>query len=130
MDRITFLSYLSHCSSSTGPHHIEAEDDVATEVNGQISISLVADPLEPHDLEYNNIKFVLANIAEIWQPLAKLGCTSELLTVLRQWASSLAPPTTTVSAPFTACRRNPHSPAPLTPHTALPLWQPLPPRCY
>ncbi|KAL8259241.1 hypothetical protein R6Q59_027194 [Mikania micrantha] len=85
MDQSTLLSYLSHCSSSTGPHHIEAEDDVATEVNGQITISLVADPFEPHDLEYNNIKFVLANIAEIWQPLTKLGCGSELLTALRHW---------------------------------------------
>ncbi|KAL8259226.1 hypothetical protein R6Q59_027179 [Mikania micrantha] len=59
MDRSTLLSYLSHCSSSTGPHYIEAEDDVATEVN------------------------------EIWQPLTKLGCTSELLTVLRHWKEEL-----------------------------------------
>ncbi|KAD1046740.1 hypothetical protein E3N88_43372 [Mikania micrantha] len=83
MDRSTLLSYLSHCSSSTGPHHIEAEDDVATEVNG-LYITFT-----PGNLEYDNIKFVLANIAEIWQPLTKLGCTSELLTVLRHWKEEL-----------------------------------------
>ncbi|XP_076913530.1 protein SIEL-like [Bidens hawaiensis] len=90
MDWATLLSYLSHCSMSTGPHHIEIEDDVATEVSGQISVSRVVDPLELHDKEYNCVKFVLANVAEIWQPLMKLGCISELLTALRRWKEELA----------------------------------------
>ncbi|KAI3829476.1 hypothetical protein L1987_03601 [Smallanthus sonchifolius] len=89
MNRDTLLSYLSHCSTSTGPHHIEAEDDLATETNCQISVSHVGGPLEPHDKEYNDVQFVLANIAEIWQPLIKLGCTSELLTALRHWKEEL-----------------------------------------
>ncbi|KAK9057864.1 hypothetical protein SSX86_022703 [Deinandra increscens subsp. villosa] len=89
MDRNTLLSYLSHCSSSTEPHHIEAEDDLATDFNCHILVSHVADPLELHDKEYNDVKLVLANIAEIWKPLTKFGCTSELLMALRCWKEEL-----------------------------------------
>ncbi|KAM0051739.1 putative armadillo-like helical protein [Helianthus debilis subsp. tardiflorus] len=88
MDQATLLSYLSHCSASTGPHPVEVEDDLTME-NCPISVSHAADPLQPHDEEYKVVKLVLSNIAEVWQPMFKLGCTSELLAALRCWKEEL-----------------------------------------
>nr|XP_043611139.1 protein SIEL [Erigeron canadensis] len=97
MNQETLLAYLSHCSRSTIPnstlpdsmHDKIVEDDVCTEMDNQITLFHVADQHEVHDEEYSYVKFVLANIVEIW-PLLKMGCISEVLMTLRSWKEELA----------------------------------------
>ncbi|CAH1418711.1 unnamed protein product [Lactuca virosa] len=107
MNQDTLLAYLSHCSRSSGPHPIElmkgedkmVEDDVATKIDSQITcpVSVRLDMVhnnndgdfETHDNSDNYIKFILANIVQVW-PLMKFGCIHEVLTTLRSWKEELA----------------------------------------
>lgn len=91
MDQKTLLAYLSHCSSSSSSSRLTGadpeeekmvEDDMPTEINGQIAAFHVSDQLEVHDKEYSYVNFVLANVAEIWQ-WTKIGCIREVLMTLR-----------------------------------------------
>lgn len=84
MNQDTLLAYLSHCSTSTGPHPIERETVQMVEDHSPIEINSQAT-----DKKYSYVKFVLENIAEIW-PLMKFGCVSELLMTLRSWKEELS----------------------------------------
>ncbi|CAI9287382.1 unnamed protein product [Lactuca saligna] len=107
MNQDTLLAYLSHCSRSSGPHPIElmkgedkmVEDDVATKIDTQITcpVSVRLDMVhnnsdgdsETLDNADNYIKFIFANVVQIW-PLMKFGCIQEVLTTLRSWKEELA----------------------------------------
>ncbi|KVI03287.1 Armadillo-like helical [Cynara cardunculus var. scolymus] len=113
MNQDTLLAYLSYCSRSTGVNPIDSvkmvEDDLPTETNGRLTCCVRLDMvhmsdggseiqsqglLEPSQIAVphvadNCVKFILANIGEIWD-MTKLGCISEVLMTLRSWKEELA----------------------------------------
>lgn len=108
MNQDTLLAYLSYCSRSTGVNPTDfvkmVEDDLPTEINDRITRYVRLDMVhksdgdseiqskglfEPSQIADNRVKFILANIGEIW-PMIKFGCISEVLMTLRSWKEELA----------------------------------------
>ncbi|KAI3666882.1 hypothetical protein L6452_41922 [Arctium lappa] len=75
MNQDTLLAYLSYCSRSTGVNPIDFVKMICQQ-------RLTRNP-------DNCVKFILANIGEIWH-MTKFGCISEVLMTLRSWKEELA----------------------------------------